>query len=589
MSDASCGPDKNDSVASLLETIFARPALRRLAGPRSFKRGLHYAWDRRTKKVRIDDDKASAVVRGTHDYRVRLWIEDGGPGFECTCPVGETGEFCKHCVAVGLVLADEEAEPSSAQAPTTAELRAHLLTRDKDKLVDLLLERAEEDEFLRGRLELEAAKSSGGEVNLDAYRQAIDDVIVVHDFVGYREMYDYSQNVAEVIGSIRDLFDAGHAEEVIALCEHALEAFEDAWGRVDDSDGSMGWRRDELVELHHEACLQARPDPVVLAERLFHWELHSEWETFYGAVEEYQDVLGPDGVAAYRALAEEAWARVPERGADDERDFSTFRFHITRIMEALARVSDDVDTLVAVKARDLSSEYHFVEIAEVLREAGRHDEALEWAERGLAAFPEQTDSRLRELAADEYHRGGRHDDAMALAWAMFSERPGLGTYQRLHHHAAIAGTWDEWREKALDLLRAEAKAAKADKTPRSRWARPADHSSLVEVFLWEDDVEPAWAEAQVGGCSDGLWMRLAAAREDDHPADALPIYQNHVERTIQVKKNDAYAEAVEWMHKIRVLLDRLGLGDEFAAYASEVRVRHKPKRNLMKLFDAAGW
>ncbi len=84
-------------------------------------------------------------------------------------------------------------------------------------------------------------------------------------------------------------------------------------------------------------------------------------------------------------------------------------------------------------------------------------------------------------------------------------------------------------------------------------------------------------------------MRLAAAREDDHPGDALPIYQDHVERTIQVNKNGAYAEAVEWMHKIRAILDRLDRGDEFPAYATEVRARHKPKRNLMKLFGAAGW
>lgn len=382
-------------MVSALKTMFARPALRRLAGPRSFERGLHYAWDRRTKKLRVEDEEVTAVVRGTHDYRVRLWIEEGKPGFECTCPMGDAGNFCKHCVAVGLVLADEQTELYSDRAPTTADLRAYLRTRDKDALVDLLLDRAAEDEFLRGRLGLEAAKSSGVEVNLDAYRQAIDDTMVVHDFVGYREMYDYSQNVDEAIGSIRDLLEAGHAEEVITLCEYALEAMEDAWGRVDDSDGSMGGSRDELVELHHDACFQGNPDPVALAERLFHWELYSEWETFYGAAEEYQDVLGPEGLATYRALAKEVWARVPNRGGDDERDFSTFRFRITQIMEALARTSGDVDQLVAVKARDLSSAYHLVEIAEILRDAGRHDEALEWAERGLAAFPDHRHAPTR--------------------------------------------------------------------------------------------------------------------------------------------------------------------------------------------------
>ena len=532
-------------MTSPLETVFAGPALRRMAGARSFERGLHYAWDRRMKKLKVSDYEASAIVRGTHDYRVRLWIEDGGPAFECSCPMGDAGEFCKHCVAVGLALGNHEAPSSPGEAPATADIRAHLLAQDKGVLVDLLLDRAKEDEFLRGRLELEAAKSCGSEVNLDAYRSAIDDAIVIHDFVGYREMYDYSQNVGVVIDSISELFDAGHAEEVVALCEHALEAMEDAWGRVDDSDGSMGWRRDDLVELHHKACEQARSNPVALAERLFHWELHSEWETFLGAAADYADVLGPEGLAAYRALAEEAWARVPERSSADERDFSSFRWRITHIMEALARASGDVDAVVTVKARDLSSAYDYVEIAEVLQEAGRHDHALAWAERGLAAFPEETDSRLRELAAAEYHRRGRHDAAMTLAWIMFSDSAGLATFQRLHHHATLADTWSDCREKALKLLRTEATAAIADKTPRSRWAKPADHSTLVAVFLWEDDVEATWDEAQTGGCSNELWMRLAAAREGDHPAEALPIYQAHIERTISQKNNDAYAEAVE--------------------------------------------
>ncbi|MDP2623607.1 MAG: hypothetical protein Q8Q29_07420, partial [Actinomycetota bacterium] len=558
-------------MSSALRTIFAMPALRRLAGPRSFERGLEYSSDRRLKNLRVTDDEASAIVRGTSDYKVRLWIKNGGPGFECTCPMGDGGEFCKHCVAVGLALVEEETRPSSARAATTADLRSYLQTQDRETLIDLLLDRASEDEFLRGRLELEAAKSVGRDVNLDAYRQAIDEVIVVRDGVDYREAYDYSQSIGEVINSIRELLDAGHAEEVIALSEHALADLEDAWGLVDDSDGWIGGERDELVELHHEASLVARPDPAALAERLFQWELHSDWETFDGAAEHYADVLGPEGLATYRSLAEKAWARVPARSPGDGHDSSTFRSRITHIMETLARVSGDVDAVVAVKSRDLSSAYVYIQIAEVLREAGRHDDGLEWAERGLAAFPRGTDWRLRELVADEYHRRDRHDEAMALVWAIFSDRPGLATYERLHHHAKLADAGDEWRDKALGLLHAQATAAKADEAPRSRWVKQADHSTLVEVFLWENDLEAAWTEAQAGGCSDRLWMRLAVAREQDHPADALPIYQAHVEQTIQVKKNDAYAAAVEWMVKVRELLDRMGRVDEFPAYAAEVR------------------
>jgi uncharacterized Zn finger protein len=109
------------------------------------------------------------------------------------------------------------------------------------------------------------------------------------------------------------------------------------------------------------------------------------------------------------------------------------------------------------------------------------------------------------------------------------------------------------------------------------------------VFLWEGDVDAAWREAVEGGCSVQLWMELAKRREADHPDDAIPIYQQHVERVIGQKNNQAYEEAVRLLHKVQELMNRLGRGEEFPTYVASVRAAHKPKRNLMKLFDRAGW
>jgi len=494
---------------------------------------------------------------------------------------------------VGLVFAgrdDEPGLPGTEDDGTTVDLRSYLHTQRKNTLVDLLLEQARDDDFLRGRLFLEAAKKSGASVDLDQFRTAIESVINVGDFVDYRSMYAYSSGIQDVIDSVERLLKKGHAAEVIELCEHALTCLEDALGRVDDSDGYMGGIKEQVCELHHRACVAGRPDPEALAKRLFEWELHSEWETFYGAAETYADVLGDEGLGVYRHLAEEVWAKVPAISSRDERErsHSGFRFNITHMMEALARITGDIDALVDVKSRDLSYAYHYVEIAELYRKAGRFDDALEWAERGRAAFPERSDVRLREVLADEYQRRGRHDDALALMWQELTESPTPGSYQRLHSYATRAGTWEQWRAKALDHIREEAARRKRSGAPRSHWD-PAGHSWLVEVFLWEEDVEAAWAEAQAGGCSDRLWLELAARREADHPEDALPIYQREVEETVAQKNNRAYAEAVELMRKVKDLMQRADRGGEFSAYVESVRAAHKPKRNLMKLLDKARW
>src|SRR5206468_3085717 len=155
------------------------------------------------------------------------------------------------------------------------------------------------------------------------------------------------------------------------------------------------------------------------------------------------------------------------------------------IVETLARQTGNVEAVVAVKKRDLSLPYSYLQIAETYKQAGQHDLALDWAERGLKAFPERPDSRLREFLAAEYHRRKRHNDAMALVWAEFTGRTDLEQYRKLKNHADRAGQWAVWREKALVRIREEIAAAK--RAPeRNRWivAGRVDHSRLVRIFMW---------------------------------------------------------------------------------------------------------
>jgi uncharacterized Zn finger protein len=109
------------------------------------------------------------------------------------------------------------------------------------------------------------------------------------------------------------------------------------------------------------------------------------------------------------------------------------------------------------------------------------------------------------------------------------------------------------------------------------------------VFLFEGDVEQAWVEAQAGGCADRWWTELARLRQEEHPGDAIPIWQSQVERAIQAKNNAGYQEAVELMARVNRLMAKDGQSEAFPPYAGQVRATHKPKRNLMKLFDQRGW
>jgi uncharacterized Zn finger protein len=571
--------------------------LKRLATNRSFARGEAYFNDGRVHSLATHKAVLTAIVSGQADYSVTLRSGEREIEYSCDCPIGLEGEFCKHLVAVGLASLDPAQEsngkPERKRKRTASEddLGAYLQRQDKDTLVAMLVRVATENRDLRERLLLEAAQSNPAGFDIAAYRRSIANATRTDGFIDYHSAYDYTRRLLQVTESIGTLLNGGHAPAVIELTEYALAQLESAIGDIDDSDGYMSDILPELQDLHHRACLDARPEPRALARRLFEWEMKSDWEIFYGTAETYADVFGAEGLAEYRQLAECEWAEIRQLNPGDrDEERSTRRFRITSMMAALARQSGDHEALVEIKRRDLSHAYSYFQIAEIYREAGQHNKALDWAEEGLKAFS-QRDSRLVEFLAREYHRRARHDDAMNLIWRQFVESPFLKNYQELKAHARKVRPrpdWPAWRGKALAHLRGVIeKEKREDRTSKNHWdwAGHADNSRLVEVLLWEKRYDEAWLEACVGGCSSGLWLRVAAAREEQHPGDAVPIYKEMIAPTLKQANNAAYAEAVKLLQKIRELLDRLDRGAEFDDYLTALRVEYKRKRNFIKLLD----
>ncbi len=582
-----------------------RTILKRLTDERSWERGEAYFDDGAVYALLEDGDAIRARVRGQRTCRVRLCVDDGEWGGECSCPMGDAGVFCKHCVAVGLACIDAGLDPAKGaggrgnssgrkqsreqvcQAVSLDDLRHYLLTQRNDELVHIVMEQAMEDDRLRESLLMKVARQQPDGPNLVTFRDAIDSATDTGGFVDQNSAYGFARGIDNLIDSIAQLLKEGHADAVIELSERALERCEDALGMMEDSDGEMTSLLERIQEMHHAACVAAKPDPVKLAHRLFDWEMTTDWDTFYGAAEAYADVLESTGLTVYRQLAESAWKGVPSLGpGDDRRSFESSRFRLTSIMGSLARADGDVEALVAVKCRDLSSPYAYLQVAEIYQEAGAPDKALRWAEDGIEAFPNRPDERLFEFVANEYHRQERHDDAMALIWANFVERPYLHSYEELKRHATRAKAWNAWREKAISHIRTAIRETRRESANRSpSGIMNKDHSALVEILLWEKKPEKAWEEAKAGGCDERFWIRLAKLREKLHPADSLEIYRRQVEPIINHKNKDAYREAVAMIKKVGELMRRVGRSRDFPAYVASIRDGHRRKRNLIALLD----
>lgn len=75
---------------------------------------------------------------------------------DCTCPYAEEGNFCKHCVTLGIAFLKGEDEILSSSHPAELDaVRAYLQQCPHEELVDLLLEQATYDEDLLDRILLD--------------------------------------------------------------------------------------------------------------------------------------------------------------------------------------------------------------------------------------------------------------------------------------------------------------------------------------------------------------------------------------------------------------------------------------------------
>ena len=567
----------------MLDNLISPAVLERLAGPAAFERGKTYFSADAVQRLRATENQVTATVQGTHAYQVQLRSDDAAELVcHCACPRAADGYFCKHGVALGLAwLAENSAPPDKKKSNPWQGIEAYLGTQAQPTLIELLLEVAKRDDRLYQSLLLKAERASAGADVAPAFRQAIDSAMSTYDRMDWHEAHEFVGSMDQVVDSLAELLMPATAATLIELAEYAIEQAEDSLQQVDDSDGEGGDVVLRLGELHLQACLMACPEPQALAERLFKLTLTLPFGLCSFDPLTYREVLGPQGMHRYRQLADAEFAKLKPLEAKDP--YNSRRSTLMRMLEQVAQASGDLDELVAIKSRDLSSAYRYLDIAQVCSGAGQQDKALQWAERGLKAFPEQTDNRLRDFLVAAYLPLKRNDEALQLTWLQFVERPSLAHYQKLNDLAGQLGVWPAQRERALTTL-AEAIAREAAPSgPYKPQASRPNYSLRLEIALWEGNLDEAWKTAHAGDCSQQLLVQLAGKLEASRPHDAINLYRRVVPSIINRTNNAAYEESTVLIRKIGALMKAQNQSAAFDDYVAQLRMQFKPKRNFIKL------
>jgi len=455
---------------------------------------------------------------------------------------------------------------------TLARIRDHLKQKGVDALVEMIVDLAERDPALFGKLDMAAAASHDDEKTLEKRLSTmIDSAIKTVYYIRYREAPAWAAGVNEALDAVADLVPNGRAALALKLVTRAIEGIEQTIESIDDSDGHCGALLHRASDIHYAAVREVRPEPVQLARDLFAREIESEYETFAGSVKLYAEVLGEAGLAEYRRFAAEAWEKLPTRmgkikGRDDL-SYGNF-YPLRKILDFFAEREGDVEARIALRSKDLTSPWSYLELAEFCLAQGRAKEALRWAEEGVWLFEDdRQDQRLVLLVAKLLSEAGRKTDAEVHLWRAFEKVPSLEMYEQLRKLGGkTAG------DRAVKVL--EAKSVSGQ---RIRWHSASD--LLIQILIREKMFDEAWAAAREHQASMELRLALARASEAGHPREALAVYVERVDQLANGGGNIAYEEAAKLVRH----MGGLRSATEQASYVAALKTRFKLKRNFMKL------
>jgi hypothetical protein len=315
-------------------------------------------------------------------------------------------------------------------------IRTHLKAKGGDALVDLIVGIAERDPALFRKLDSAstvATATGGDDKKIEArLRKLIDGATRTGNFVDFRAAQAWAAGVDEAISAFADLASTEHAAVALKLAEHTIDRIVKAIEHVDDSDGYCTELLERAGTIHLAAAITARPEPVALARNLYAREIASEYGSFVGAAEDYAGVLGDAGLNEYRRLATERWAKLPPKSSRtrNPQDTAVEYRQLCNILDYFAERDGDLEQRIALRTKDLSAPWNYIELAKFCIEHGREEEALRIAQDGLHRFDDSySDDRLLVLVAGLLVKFGRQSEADALLQQAFTQAPGFRLYQ----------------------------------------------------------------------------------------------------------------------------------------------------------------
>ncbi len=358
-----------------------------------------------------------------------------------------------------------------------------------------------------------------------------------------------------------------------------------------------------------EVVFQALPESSLSPSEQMLWAVEAELQDNYGLSEGLegfwnQKKAKQDWSILSDRLLERLGHLKPDKGEDsDSRHYGRDRLN-DWIVEAL-KMSERLEEALALCEKEATKTGSYVRLVNLLKEAGRKDEAESWIQKGIKATDKKRpgiSTQMRELYRKirEEHRDW--PVVAAIKAEDFFTRPSLTAFKELEKAARKAKVWQDVRPAAMTYLESGKMPDKKSSWPlpgtglpkakefRNKQFPLVDDLINVaiaekrpdEVLRWYEESGQKSKSALFGGHRDD---RIAVAVKDSHPDKAVDIWKRLAEEEIALTKVKAYRSAAIHLRKIHTVMKKRRKENAWREYIRELRRANARKPRLVEILD----
>jgi tetratricopeptide (TPR) repeat protein len=395
-------------------------------------------------------------------------------------------------------------------------------------------------------------------------------------FIPHGECFSFVSGLEEVAAGIGKLTRTDPIRAA-ALYETFLAGCYEKADELDDSSGSFGLFVGDLIRGWIKARQASGADPDETAARLLARMDDDPYGFCYQIERDAAKAFGKAGLAAFerqiRSRFQIASTAKPAPGKPLGHQPEYLLRHYGEILRTLYLAQKDLAAYVSLTTRTGLTAKDCHALATMLVKRRKPEEALAWAERGIALDRERADYLLTDLHRELLTRLGRGNEAIEAAWADFRKNPGKYSYDDLMKLVPKPER-TAWHGKAMDA------------------AKGSDLGSLMELFLETKEMERlaelvrGATDAALNQTSHHATEPAAKKLEKAHPGLAARLWRAQGMRIVDAAKSKYYDAALSNLKRARRCYEQAGLASEWEETVRQVRASHRRKTGFLAGFEA---